>query len=153
MIATAARIARQILTATATRVLAATTPAPAPADPAPAKPAAKPLFTPAEIPAVAEIEAHGDLHKAAGEARRAGNRGIDRAEKTLKRLPAGVYGRVTIRWKQSTRLVADLDQIAADYARHGLGDVPMRRCAPTCVVTVAPAVELPVTSLALAAAA
>lgn len=144
MIATAARIARQLLAAAATRVLTAIQPAPVEAIPAPAKESkAKPLFTPGEMPTVADIEAHGDVHQAAADAKRAGGRGIYRAEKLLSRLPDGVYGRVTVAREESNRLVADLDAIAAILREHGLGEIPMRRCAPTLRITVAHAVAAP----------
>ncbi|MCK9895220.1 hypothetical protein [Frankia sp. AgB32] len=136
----ATELARRLLTTAAARVLAAVQPAPTAA--APTK-ASTPLFAEAEMPAVAEIEATGDVHQAGAEARRAGNRSVDRAKKLLERLPDGVYGRVTIAREESSRMVVDLDAVAATYRQHGLGEVPMRRCAPTLRVTVAPAVVLP----------
>jgi hypothetical protein len=59
------------------------------------------------------------------------------AEKTLKRTPDGVYGAATVERFESSRQVADLEEIRAVFAAHGLGDVPMKRCAPSITITIA----------------
>lgn len=114
------------------------------------------VYTDEEMPAPEAIEAAAADYAAACDAARAADRGKRRAKKLLGRLPAGRYGRWLVERVPSSRQTPDLEAIRATYARLGLGDVPMRPCAPSLRVTALeeaadPAVveELP----ALAAAA
>lgn len=44
---------------------------------------------------------------------------------------------MTVERFESSRQVADLEAIKAVFAAHGLGDVPMKRCAPSLTITIA----------------
>jgi len=89
------------------------------------------LFTPDEMPALEEIATAAALHTAAADQARAADRGKRKARKTLDRLPSGLYGRWLVERVASTRETPDLVAIRATYKQLGLGDVPMRPCAPS----------------------
>ncbi|WP_250283175.1 hypothetical protein [Frankia sp. CiP1_Cm_nod2] len=93
------------------------------------------VYTPDEMPAVEVIEEAAASYETASEQARTADRGKRKARKLLDRLPAGVYGSWAVDRVESSRQTADLDAIRATYARHGLGDVPMRPCAPSLRVT------------------
>ncbi len=143
-----AHTARRIALAAAVRVLDhldATTAAPATdTETAPATTPA--LFGVEELPPIEAIEAAADVHERAADLARQADRSKRKARKLLDRIPVGIYGRATVERIESARQTPDLDRIRADYARAGLGDVPMRSCAPTLRVTLAPAVEADATS-------
>ncbi|ONH55434.1 hypothetical protein CcI49_28330 [Frankia sp. CcI49] len=101
-----------------------------------------PMLTIDNLPPVEVIEATaGDYDQAADDAR-AADRAKRKARKLLDRIPAGVYGRAIVERVESARQTPDLDRIRADYARAGLGEVPMRPVAATLKVTFTPAVEV-----------
>ncbi|KLL11894.1 hypothetical protein FrCorBMG51_08540 [Protofrankia coriariae] len=138
--------ARRVALTAATRVLDLV----APAEVAPALPAAVPaavepkptipaLFAPGELPDVEVIDAAAVAFDRAADLARIADRGKRKARRLLDRLPDGVYGRVTVERVPSAKTTPDMEQIRADYARAGLGDVPMKPVAPTLKVTVAPA--------------
>ncbi|KQC39091.1 hypothetical protein UK82_07260 [Frankia sp. ACN1ag] len=110
-------------------------PAPVVAEPAPV--AAPVLFAVDELPPLEVIDAAAVAFDRAGEAARVADRGKRKARKLLDLLPDGVYGRVTVERVQSAKQTPDLDRIRADYARAGLGEVPMRDVAPALRVTIA----------------
>jgi hypothetical protein len=151
---TRARRAARVLTdavrsvvAPAALVRSADTAVPDPAD----------TFAPDEMPAPEAIEAAAADFAAAGDQARAADRTKRKARKLLDRLPAGRYGRFTVERVESARQTPDLEAIRATYTRLGLGDVPMRACAPSLRITAAPAALRPVeaapeTSAVLAAA-
>jgi hypothetical protein len=152
-----ARAARRLAVAAATAVLDAVaepTPAPVSLAVVPATPAAAPVptLTPDEMPADDVIEAAAADFDEATELGRRADRGKRKARKLLDRLPAGVYGRATVEWIESNRETPDLTKIRADYARAGLGDVPMRPCASSLKVTMAPAVDAATVEVAAVAA-
>lgn len=88
-----------------------------------------------EVPEVADIEAAAQLYEQAKQQTNAGARLKRQAEKTLKHTPDGQYGQATVERFESSRQVADLDTIKAIFAEHGLGQVPMKRCAPSLTIT------------------
>lgn len=98
-------------------------------------PAATPAPTPAEIPTLDEIQAAAHLYDQAREQANTAARTKRRAEKVLKTIPDGTYGPVTITRVPSSRQVADLDAIRRIFAEHGLGEVPMKSCAPSLTIT------------------
>lgn len=118
----------------------AAVPAPVVVEPAPV--AAPVLFAVDELPPLEVIDAAAVAFDRAGEAARAGDRGKRKARKLLDRLPDGLYGRWMVERVASAKTTPDLEQIRADYTRAGLGEVPMRPCAPTLRVTLAPAVAM-----------
>jgi hypothetical protein len=93
------------------------------------------VFTPDEMPDVETIETTAADYLAACDQARAADRGKRKARKLLDRLPAGVYGRITVERTPSSRTTVDLEAVRATYDRLGLGPVPMKRCAPTLKVT------------------
>lgn len=95
------------------------------------------VYGPDEMPAPEAIEEAVAAYAAAADAARAADRGKRRAKKVLDRLPAGVYGRWVVERVPSSRQTPDLEAIRATYARLGLGDVPMRTCAPSLRITAA----------------
>ncbi|MEQ6028194.1 hypothetical protein SOM70_37210 [Streptomyces salinarius] len=110
------------------------------------------VFTPDEMPAPEAIEgAAADF--AAADLTRAGDRGKRKDRKLLDRLPAGSYGAWTVERIPSSRQTPDLDSIRATCKRLGLGDVPMRTCAPSLRVTRAAADVVPFPAADEAAAA
>lgn len=94
-----------------------------------------PAPTPAEIPTLDEVQAAAHLYDQAREQPNTAARTKRRAEKVLKTIPDGTYGPVTITRVSSGRQVADLDAIRAIFAAHGLGDLPMKACAPSLTIT------------------
>ncbi|MTE22605.1 hypothetical protein F0L17_26620 [Streptomyces sp. TRM43335] len=101
-------------------------------------------YGPEEMPAPEAIETAAADYAAACDQARAADRGKRRAKKTLGRLPAGRYGRWLVERVPSSRQTPDLEAIRATYARLGLGDVPMRPCAPSLRVTELVPAALPV---------
>ncbi|MFE2768777.1 hypothetical protein ACFXGD_21510 [Streptomyces albidoflavus] len=97
------------------------------------------VFGPDEMPTPEEIERAVADYAAACEETRAAERAKRRAKKLAGRLPAGRYGRWQVARVPSSRQTPDLEAIRATYARLGLGDVPMRPCAPSLRVTEAEA--------------
>ncbi|MDJ0346753.1 hypothetical protein [Streptomyces sp. PH10-H1] len=92
------------------------------------------LYAPEEIPAVETIEAAAaELDRAAEQARRA-DRGKRAARKVLDRLPAGRYGAWTVSRTPSARHTVDLVEVARIFKANGLGQVPMKRSAPSLKV-------------------
>jgi hypothetical protein len=105
------------------------------------------VFTPEEMPAPEVIEGAAADYAAAVDLTRAGDRGKRKARKVLDRLPAGRYGRWIVERVPSSRQTPDLEAIRATYKLHGLGDVPMRTCAPSLRITAAAeVVTLPATT-------
>lgn len=90
-----------------------------------------------EVPAVADIEQAAHSYEQARTRTNEAARLKRTAEKILKRTPDGEYGTVTVERFESSRQVADLEAIKAVFAAHGLGDVPMKRCAPSLTITIA----------------
>lgn len=101
------------------------------------------VFTPDEMPAPEAIEGAAADYAAATDRARSGDRGKRKARKLLDRLPAGRYGAWTVERVPSSRQTPDLEAIRATYQRLGLGDVPMRTCAPSLRVTRAAADVVP----------
>ena len=89
----------------------------------------------ADLPEVGEIEEAARLLEQAREQANAAARAKRKAEKVLSRVPDGTYGAVQIERVDSGRQTADLDAIRAIFAEHGLGEVPMKPCAPSLVIT------------------
>jgi hypothetical protein len=100
-------------------------------------------YTAEEMPAPEVIEAAATDFAAAGDQARAADRAKRKARKVLDRLPAGLYGRWQVERIESARQTPDLEAIRATYARLGLGEVPMRACAPSLRITAAPAALRP----------
>lgn len=107
------------------------------------------VYSDDEMPTQEEIEAAAASYTKAMDQARAGDRGKRAARKLLDRLPAGVYGRWVVTRVQSSRQVADLDEIRRIFKEHGLGQVPMKTPAPSVRVErmattepVAPTAEL-----------
>ncbi|RKS10016.1 hypothetical protein DFP74_5762 [Nocardiopsis sp. Huas11] len=102
---------------------------------------------PANTPDLEDIALAAKEFEAARTEANAAARLRRRAEKVLRRTPSGTHGAVTVERVESSRQTADLDAIRALFAAHGLGDVPMKQCAPSIVVTFAddqaPADEAP----------
>jgi hypothetical protein len=88
-----------------------------------------------EVPEVADIEIAARFYEAAREDGNAASRLKRRAEKVLGKTPDGVYGAVTVERFESSRKVADLDAIKAIFAANGLGDIPMKTCSASLVLT------------------
>ncbi|MDI9836257.1 hypothetical protein [Streptomyces sp. KAU_LT] len=78
-----------------------------------------------ELPATEEIEAHADRFKALDADAKALAKQAEAEKKWLRRLPVGVYGRVTVT-RTNGGTVIDADQVAVDYLDAGLG-VPPRK--------------------------
>lgn len=97
------------------------------------------LFAPDEMPALADIEAAAEQFVTASEQARVADRGKRAARKLLDRLPAGRYGMHVIERVDNAREVADLEAIRAIFAANNLGEVPMKRTAPSLKVAFAPA--------------
>jgi len=101
------------------------------------KPVPAPLVTTAAAPAIADIETAARAYDQARLDTNAAARVKRNAEKVLKRTPDGVYGSVTVERFESSRQVADLDAIQALLDLHGLGEMPMKTCAPSLTLTFA----------------
>lgn len=97
------------------------------------------LFSPDELPPLAEIEAAAEKFLNATEQARVADRAKRGARKLLDRLPAGRYGMWNVERVGNAREVADLEAIRAIFTAHGLGDVPMKPCAASLKVAFAPA--------------
>ncbi|WP_222709651.1 hypothetical protein [Microbispora sp. CSR-4] len=106
----------------------------------------------AEIPSIDAIQAAARLHDQAREQANAAARTKRKAEKVLARTPDGTYGPVTIERVPSGRQTADLDAIRAIFAANGLGELPMRACSPSLVITWAAEESTDVDTAALVAA-
>lgn len=89
-----------------------------------------------ELPEVADIEEAARIYEQARQDANAAARAKRKAEKVLRRTPDGVYGSVTVERFESSRRTVDLDAVRALFAAHGLGDVPMRPCSPSLVITL-----------------
>ena len=96
------------------------------------------MFGPGELPGRAEIEAAAEKFLTASEQARTADRVKRASRKILDRLPAGRYGLFSVERVENAREVADLDAIRAIFAANGLGDVPMKRTAPSLKVAFAP---------------
>lgn len=113
--------------------------------PAPVLAAAQPVLDPAvlfaddELPPLADIEAAAEKFLNASEQARTADRVKRASRKILDRLPAGRYGLFQVERVDNAREVADLDAIRAIFAANGLGEVPMKRTAPSLKVEFAPA--------------
>ncbi|WP_053619731.1 hypothetical protein [Nocardiopsis sp. NRRL B-16309] len=105
--------------------------------PAPARKVVEVEVDPNNVPDVADIEAAARKFEQARTEANAAARLKRQADRILKRTPSGVHGTVTVERVESSRQTADLDTIRALFAAHGLGDVPMKTCAPSIVVTLA----------------
>lgn len=93
------------------------------------------LFTAEEMPALDVIEAAAADYERAADLGRRADRGKRAAKKTLDRLPTGLYGAWLVERVPNAREVADLEAIRAVFKAHGLGQVPMKPCAPSLKVT------------------
>jgi hypothetical protein len=133
---TARHILRGLLAPVPTTRPAVATPAPVVAQLVP-DPAG--LYTADEMPALADIEAAAAKFLDASEQARTADRVKRASRKILDRLPAGRYGLFQVERVENAREVADLDAIRAIFAANGLGDVPMKRTAPSLKVAFAPA--------------
>jgi hypothetical protein len=87
-----------------------------------------------ELPTVEDIEDAASTYFRAADQARTADRAKRRARKLLDLLPVGRYGAWDITRESSARETADLDTIRATYARLGLGEVPMKTCAPSLKV-------------------
>lgn len=105
-----------------------------------------------EAPEVEDIQAAARLYDQAREQANTAARTKRKAEKTLKGVADGTYGPVTIERVPSGRQTADLDKIRAIFAEHGLGDLPMKACAPSLTITWADQTTTDQPAPALAAA-
>ncbi len=92
-----------------------------------------------QVPAVEAIEQAARDYDQARLSLNAATRTKNKAAKVLAETPDGTYGAVTVERFQSSRQVADLDAIRALFEAHGLGDVPMKTCAPSISLTFAEA--------------
>ncbi|MFJ9662904.1 hypothetical protein ACIRPR_33755 [Streptomyces griseoflavus] len=101
------------------------------------------VYSPEEMPEPEVIEEAAADYAAAADRARSGDRGKRKARKVLDRLPAGRYGGWIVERVPSSRQTPDLELIRATYKRLGLGDVPMRTCAPSLRITAAPAAVIP----------
>lgn len=111
------------------------------------------VYTDDEMPTEEEIEAAASSYAKAMDQARAGDRGKRAARKLLDRLPAGVYGRWIVTRVQSSRQVADLDEIRRIFKAHGLGPVPMKTPAPSLRVEGMTAIPEPTETAAAVLAA
>jgi hypothetical protein len=95
------------------------------------------LFAADELPPLADIEAAAEKFLQAAEQTRVADRTKRASRKILDRLPAGRHGRFVVEYVDNAREIADLESIRAVFAAHGLGDVPMRRSAPSLKISLA----------------
>ncbi|MFK0063388.1 hypothetical protein ACIQTN_29685 [Streptomyces werraensis] len=94
-----------------------------------------------ELPAVEEIEERAERFKTLDKQAKDTARLAETEKKWLRRLPVGVYGRVTIT-RTNGGTVIDADQVALDYQDNGLGVPPRKARKDTFKVALAaPAVE------------
>lgn len=96
------------------------------------------LYAADELPALADIAAAAREYLAASEQSRAAERTKRAARKLLDRLPAGRYGVWQLERVGNAREVADLEAIRAIFDAYGLGEVPMKRVAPSLKVVIVP---------------
>ena len=96
------------------------------------------LYTADEIPPLADIEAAAEKFVTASEQARTADRVKRASRKILDRLPAGHYGLFQVERVENAREVADLEAIRAIFVANGLGEVPMKRTAPSLKVAFAP---------------
>ena len=94
-------------------------------------------FAADELPPLADIAAAAREYLRASEQSRTADRAKRAARKLLDRLPAGRYGAWHIERVGNAREVADLEAIRAIFDAHNLGEVPMKRVAPSLKVTTA----------------
>ena len=138
---------RAVLTAAAQRLSGSVAEfrAPAPALEQAAQPVADPadVFAADELPPVADIEAEAARFFRASTQTRDADRIKRASRKLLDRLPAGRYGAWQVERVDNAREVADLDAIRAIFKANGLGDVPMKPCAPSLKVNPAPVDVVP----------
>ncbi|WP_411092277.1 hypothetical protein [Streptomyces sp. 049-1] len=108
---------------------------------APAAPEQDKTLPVEELPAVEDIETHADRFKALDTDAKATAKLAEAEKKWLRRLPVGVYGRVTIT-RTNGGTVLDGDQVAVAYLDAGLGVPPRKGRKDTFKVALAaPAVE------------
>ena len=88
-----------------------------------------------QVPAVGTIEQAARDYDQARLSLNAATRTKNKAAKVLAQTTDGIYGAVTVERFQSSRQVADLDAIRALLEANGLGDVPMKTCAPSITLT------------------
>lgn len=137
---TAARVIRDITEAPAVARQLRTLRADAPTHTTAPKPAPRPVVVdidPTNTPDIADIEAAARKYETARTEANAAARLRRQADRVLKRTPSGTYGTVTVERVESSRQTVDLDAVKALFAEHGLGEVPMKRCAPSTTVTFA----------------
>lgn len=84
-----------------------------------------------------EVEHAGLMLMDYAELGRIAQRGQSRAKKRLSGYGAGQYGGIRIVFRRVNREYPDMDAIAATYAKHGLGPVPMKPAEPTLKVEFA----------------
>ncbi|MEY9909744.1 hypothetical protein ABIA35_005987 [Catenulispora sp. MAP12-49] len=125
---TARRVLRGLLAPAARPVVVAPQTAPDPAG----------LYTADELPPLADIEAAAEKFVTASEQARTADRVKRASRKILDRLPAGRYGLFQVERVENAREVADLEAIRAIFVANGLGEVPMKRTAPSLKVAFAP---------------
>lgn len=84
-----------------------------------------------------EVETAGLMYLDYAELGRIADRGKNRAKKRLSGYQPGEYGGVRLVFRRVNREYPDLDAIAATYAEHGLGPVPMKPAEATLRVEFA----------------
>lgn len=84
-----------------------------------------------------EVETAGLMYLEYAELGRIADRGKNRAKKRLNGYDEGRYGDVNLVFRRVNREYPDMDAIAAAYARHGLGPVPMKPAEATLRVEFA----------------
>lgn len=89
------------------------------------------LYTEADMPPVEDIERAAFAFDLASDSARAADRAKRKHRRLLDKVPAGRYGQWLIRRVESSRVTPDLVAIRATYERLGLGEVPMRKVAPS----------------------
>lgn len=110
------------------------------------------LYSPEDMPAVADIErAAMQLDLACDNARRA-DRTKRAAKKILTKLPAGTYGQWKIFRTPSSRMTPDLAEITRIFKANGLGKVPMKPCADSLKVELLATVPADIDTLQAVAA-
>ncbi len=92
------------------------------------------VYAEADMPALADIERAALGYDLAADSARSADRAKRKHRKVLDRLPAGLYGGWLVSRAPSSRLVVDLEAVAATYKRLGIGPVPMKPCAPSLKV-------------------
>lgn len=152
----AARNIRGLLTTVSAAVRSVVSPAALVADqaePAVAEPVeAADLYTEADMPAVEDIERAAFAFDLASDSARAADRAKRKHRRLLDKVPAGRYGQWLIRRVESSRVTPDLVAIRATYERLGLGEVPMRKVAPSLRVELVATVPADTVTAELAAA-